>query len=58
MAGVSCVCVWELIYLGVSVSWLEVGLIGLINPEMSSSSEGIKPTVTGPLSELSVSEPP
>lgn len=58
MLGVSYVCVCELIYVGVSVSWLEVGVIGLNNPEMISSSEGTKPTVAGPLSELSVSEPP
>lgn len=52
MVGVSYVCVCELIYVGVSV-----GLIGLNNPETISSSEGTKPTVAGPLSELSVSEP-
>lgn len=42
MAGVSYVCVCELIYLGVSVYWLEVGLSGLINPDMGSNSECIK----------------
>lgn len=43
MVGVSYVCVCELIYVGVSVSWLEVGLIGLNNPEMISSSEAQNP---------------